>query len=651
MKRLRLVRFLLLALLLPFIVVVVVMIQKPNLGPVNPLKSTPGEVAERAERIEFVDLLKGVRQLKFIADFGEADENGEFHFEKIDPLEIYREDGPPLVIRAERGSLTGSEGQRLARLEGGVEVEEEIDQLLLKVPALEVNQAAGEARSLGDVEFRSPEYWGRALSVIYSLEDKPTLVHAPELESVDGSTLRAERARLLDGTRDVVFEGGVRIFDATREFVAETLRVRRREDGSLERMDAEGGVRGIVNPEVGERSEMQADRAEIHWNELEAITDLTLEGRAFLGRGGRDVTAERIVGTRPDAEQNWSMTAWGNVVATAPIESGRAVLTCAELSGMVSSVGMLLGGEARGEVRVDSDSAVAEAARATFDPGRMGREVTLHSSSERRARLGQGRFRVAADTIHTAPAGTYLLAEGRVEASLLPVTAENGGPEAGLFDTTEAVHFVSARLEGNPRANHMEFVGGVRAWQGERNLKAERVKLDEPSNTLIAIERVSTRLPRAEDGMVSEADFIHVGAEHLEYRGDQGTATYTGGVRVRQAEGWLESRELLILLADSGEGVREIRAKDEIRFEFHAQDDEGLPRPVTGNGDRVVYSPSERVMVLYGDQAPAAVRRGGGQGGTTKGRVLRYHLDSGALTVESGERDRAKIQTSEGSGN
>jgi len=340
-RRLRLVRFLLLALLLPFIVVVVVTIQQPNLGPVTPLKSTPGE---RAERIEFVDLLKGVRQLKFIADFGEADENGEFHFENIDPLEIYREDGPPLVIRAARGSLTGSEGQRLARLEGGVEVEEEVDQLLLKVPALEVNQVAGEARSLGDVEFRSPEYWGRALSVIYSLEDKPTLVHAPELESIDGSTLRAERARLLDGTRDVVFEGGVRIFDATREFVAETLRVRRREDGSLERMDAEGAVRGIVNPAVGERSEMQADRAEIHWDEQEEITDLTLEGRAFLSRGGRDVTAERIVGTRPDAERNWSLTAWGNVIATAPTESGRAVLTCAELSGVVSSVGMLLGG-------------------------------------------------------------------------------------------------------------------------------------------------------------------------------------------------------------------------------------------------------------------------------------------------------------------
>jgi len=646
----RLVRFLLLALLLPFIVVVALTIQQPNLGPVNPLKSTPGEVAEK---IEFVDLLKGVRQLKFIADFGEADENGEFHFENIDPLEIYREDGPPLVIRATRGSLTGNEGQRLARLEGGVEVEEEVGRLLLKVPALEVNQAAGEARSLGGVTFRSPEYSGHALSVIYSLEDKPTLVHAPVLEAIDGSTLRAERARLLDGTRDVVFEGGVRIFDATREFVAETLRVRRREDGSLERMDAEGEVHGIVTPEVGEGAEMNADRAEIHWDDHEAISELTLEGRAFLRQGGHDVTAQRIRGTRPGAEGNWSVTAWGTVVATAPTESGRATLTCAELSGSVSPEGALAGGEARGEVRVDSDTAVAEAARATFDPVRIGREVTLHSSSERRARLGQGRFRVAAETIHTAPGGTFLLAEGRVSASLLPVTGQNRGPEAGLFDATEAIHFVSARLEGNPRENHMEFVGGVRGWQGERNLKAERVKLDETSNTLIAIERVSTRLPREDDGIVSEADFIHVAAARLEYLGNQGTATYTGGVRVRQAEGWLESEELMIVMAESGEGVREILARNEIRFEFRAPDDEGLPRPVTGTGDRVVYNPSERVMVLYGDQAPAAVRRngGGGGGGTTKGRVLRYHLDSGALQVESGERDRAKIQTSEGSGN
>ena len=80
MRRLRLVRLLLLALLLPFIVVVALTLRHPNLGRVDSMRSVPGEVAEK---IEFVDLLKGVRQLKFVADFGEADENGEFRFENI----------------------------------------------------------------------------------------------------------------------------------------------------------------------------------------------------------------------------------------------------------------------------------------------------------------------------------------------------------------------------------------------------------------------------------------------------------------------------------------------------------------------------------------------------------------------------------------
>jgi lipopolysaccharide transport protein LptA len=648
-RRLRLLRFLLLATLLPFIVVVVYTFRKPSVGTVDPVRRVPGEVAER---IEFVDWLKGVRQLKFIADFGKADENGEYHFENIDPLELYREDGPPLKIRAPRGSLTGSEGQRLVRLEGGVEVEEEVDRMLLKVPALEVNQAAAEARSLGGVEFRSPEYRGQALSVIYSLEDEPTLIHAPELEAMDGSTLRAERARLLDGTRDVVFEGGVRIVDATRELTAETLRVRRREDGSLERTDASGEVHATVEPVRGERSEMIADRAEIHWDDDEEMIDLLLEGRAFLSRGGREITADRIRASRPSSDRPWSSTARGSVVASAATDSGRAVLTCRELNGELDPTGALLGGEALGNVRLESASAVGEASTASFDPGQVGREITLYSSERRRARLAQGRSRVAAETIVTAPDGSYLLAEVRVEASLLPATdEEDGAAEAGLFDTSEAIHFVSKRLEGNPRENRLVFSGSVRGWQGERNLKAERVTLDEARDTLVAEERVSTRLPRADEGFVSEADYIQIAAERLDYRGDEGTATYTGGVRVRQAEGWLESGELVVVLAKDGDGVEEIRAKDQIRFEFRAPDEEGLPRAVTGTGDRVIYLPSERVMILHGDHAPAAVRREGGGGGTTKGRVLRYYLDSGALKVESGERDRAKIQTTESPGN
>ena len=60
---------------------------------------------------------------------------------------------------------------------------------------------------------------------------------------------------------------------------------------------------------------------------------------------------------------------------------------------------------------------------------------------------------------------------------------------------------------------------------------------------------------------------------------------------------------------------------------------------------RIVYDAASRVLRVFGDKAPATVRSTGPKGGTTVGRVLRYDLDSGALEVESGERNRATIRT------
>jgi hypothetical protein len=70
-----------------------------------------------------------------------------------------------------------------------------------------------------------------------------------------------------------------------------------------------------------------------------------------------------------------------------------------------------------------------------------------------------------------------------------------------------------------------------------------------------------------------------------------------------------------------------------------------MDRPFAGTADRLVYRPSESVVLLYGDRSPAAVRRIGEGGGTTTGRVLRYRLDSGSLEVESGEQGSARVRT------
>lgn len=650
MKRLRLLRFLLLALLLPFVVVVVIMLRNPGLGRSDP--PPHGQGGETATDIKYEDFFEGIRRFLFIAGVATVDENGDIHFDKVHRLEVYREGASPLLVSADQGSFAGAEGRRLIRLEGGVSVEDEDEELRVSLDALEVNQAAGEARSLGGVEFSGPTFSGRADSVVYGLEDQPAVINAPVVESSDGSVLRAERARLLDGTRDVAFEDGIRISDPNRDFQAESMRVQRGSKGDLEHMVASEGVKGSDRREPDAAGALFADRVEVYWGQDGEVSSLSLDGDSVLRKGQNELLAESIWAVRAEGAEDWSFAARGAVVATGQRKGGPVVLRCAELVGRMGADGELIEGEAVDSVHFEAQGAFADAASASFDPGEPGKEITLRSSRDLRARVLQGRSRVAAETIRTNADGTYLLAEGRVEASLLPASPEErNGPESGLFDTSEAIHFVSARLEGNPRANALEFVGSVRGWQGERNLKADRVRLDQSADTLTAVGRVSTRLPRMPERGTSEADYIQVSAERLDYSGRDGLATYAGEVRVRQAEGWMESRELVVTLSPEGKGVREILARDDIAFEFRAADSDGLPRPVTGTADRVVYNPQERVMTLYGDLAPAAVRREGEDGAVTKGRVLRYHLDTGALEVQSGERDRAKIQTSDSPGN
>ena len=84
-----------------------------------------------------------------------------------------------------------------------------------------------------------------------------------------------------------------------------------------------------------------------------------------------------------------------------------------------------------------------------------------------------------------------------------------------------------------------------------------------------------------------------------------------------------------------------MRAFDGVRLEFASADERGMPRPVAGTADRLVWDPVAAVARLFGDRAPAQVRREGEKGGTTTGRVLRYRLDADVVEVESApERER-----------
>ena len=178
-------------------------------------------------------------------------------------------------------------------------------------------------------------------------------------------------------------------------------------------------------------------------------------------------------------------------------------------------------------------------------------------------------------------------------------------------------------------------------------MAADRIEVEQVSDRLDAVGNVTTRLPRAESEAVARADFVQVASERLRYRGVENRASFDGDVRVVVEEGWLEAQSLDVSLSETDQGVEEILASGTVRFEFESPENDDSSQPVTGEGDRVLWVPGDRTVTLFGDRAPAAVRRQDLEGGITRGRVLRYHLDTGELEVESGDQDRATIKTSE----
>jgi lipopolysaccharide transport protein LptA len=378
------------------------------------------------------------------------------------------------------------------------------------------------------------------------------------------------------------------------------------------------------------------------------VDRVRLSGHAVVGQAEGSLGADLIDADRrhDGAEAGWMVSASGAVIVSTAGRRGRGLLRADTATAEFDDLGHLRKGEARGGVRYEGEGIAASAARGTFEAADAREIVSLYSDLAVKARLARERTRVAADKIVSNPTGSYLDAEGRVEASLLPASAGGGAPSAqALFDGGTVVHFVSERLHATASDGRLHFTGTVRGWQGERNLSADEVTIDQDPETLQAQGHVVSRVPRESGPAVSEADFVRIAADQLEYSGARRKAVYSGSARVRQSEGWVEADTVTVSFAAERGDIEEVESLGKVRFEFHGKDRDGLPVSVTGSADRAVYEPKAQDFWLYGVQAPAQVTRPGTQGGTTTGRVLRYRLDDGTLSVESGGRGRARIRT------
>jgi lipopolysaccharide transport protein LptA len=644
MQRIRLLRIVLPVILLAFVVALAVTFRThPSRGGV-PVEVSPDQAA-RMEGFRFSDLVGGRRRMLVEANVGRVDDQGAFDVDHVSKLEVDRENQGPLVLTADHGAGSGGQGKRIVRLDGGVTLKDDTG-ITLEIPSVEIDQVTGVVRSLGSVKMRNEAWNGTASAIVYSLSGGPTEMFTLEFAGPDAGRLVAQHATVPAGSRTITLTGDVEAGQSGMTIRADSIALTRREGGKLESLTATPTVTGTAATLGGGPAGLMAHEVHAAWDASGAVSSVTLIGDARLTQTRGTLAAQRIDAKAVSPGGPFKVDASDQVAVSGPNpKGGLASLTCDALRAIVEPKGSVHDGVATGHVRFDSTDAAGEAADATFTSLDPDGTVTLRAGPDRRARLGLARTRVVADTIVTDLRGVKLRADGRVESTLLPATSPQPATASSMFSATEAVHFVSASLDSANSGARLLFQGDVRGWQGERTLSADEVEMIQEGQILNAKGHVSTRMPREATRAASEADYVQVGADKLNYRGAAHVAEYDGSVRVRQAEGWLESPHLIVTMNESGPGLKEVQAVRGVHFEYRSPGEKGVPTTATGEGDRAVYDPADHVLRVYGDKAPATVRSTGPNGGTTVGRVLRYDVDTGALEVESGERDRATIRT------
>jgi lipopolysaccharide transport protein LptA len=632
--------------ILVLFVVVIVYALRPRVQPHREVDEAM-PVGPAAEGVKITRLIGGQPDLE--ASAGKVDQvEDRYHLEDIDRFAVYRTGKPPLIVQAQLGDVEGAEGQRRMRFDGGVVIEDQDEELVLTLPVLEIDEAEGEARSSGELQLEGRTLNGRAGGLTYSLEGRPTELVDVELWDTADGRLVADSALLHDGVADVELVGTVRATRGEEWMSAERLRLIRGPDDVLRTAAAAGAVEGLVSTGQGSPLEMQCETVDVQWDESGEIVGLRLVGAAEVRQGSESLAADTIDAVRRSGLLgSWDVAAEGTVYVQGLMNGEPAFLRAGSIEARLGPAFNLRDAEATGGVSFDGPETRAEGERGRFSID--GNEIELIGDGRNKARLARLQTRVAAESIVTDSRGERLLANGLVEAALLPRVSAGSPAAPGMFRVEEAIHFVSAKLEGTGAGSHLVFSGGVRGWQAERNMAAEKIVLDQEQGRLTATEEVTTRFPRIATKTASEADYVLVSADTLVYHDARRLAVYDGRVRVRVVEGWMEAERMEVELETTEEGIREIRAEGAVRIEFREPGDESAPMVLTGKADRMVYTPADATVRLLGVATPAAVRRIGEGGGTTTGRGLLYHLDTGTLEVDAGDGAPAKIHTKGGS--
>jgi len=590
--------------------------------------------AAASEGFEFEQQVDGKPVFRIAGDRFRAGQDGKVNLEGVE-LDLYREGEPYRVVA--RGAVYDPE-TKASHLEGGVEISGG-DGFSLRTDAVDLAAGGVELESRGAVTLRQGEALageGSGLRLDFRTDryylEGPARLRSAAREGQPGIDLTAARVVVERGRHAVRAQGDVVLVRGDERLVAQQLSLYLGADDETPRAleakwEVEGRLPGVDDAGGPAETTFSAKDVTVDFEGSPARPiRISLEAergsQVLLSAPGpgslrREIAARYLVATLSEGRlataQGFQPVYFSEHPKNAPdrpLRTGQADQVEAEFDGAGRPVKLTF----VGRVSFKDASIEGNGERGFIDLERGRAELF-----GKRVRVASDRGELFGPHLAWDRATGLVTADGGVQSRLDAKSASLlAGAQAGARGPVR-IESQEAFFQERPRG--FVFRGKVQAWQGESVLFAEQLRGEEAAQRLSAAGGVKTIWREAAGSGSAAPSQTEITAETLSYRRDEGTVTYSGGVRMTQGDRALAAGDLVASLAED-ERVRAMVATGAVRLE-----ESGSGRTVTGS--RVEYDLVGRTALFEGTPVTLEDR----QGTRIEGRKLLYDLATGSARM------------------
>ena len=305
-----------------------------------------------------------------------------------------------------------------------------------------------------------------------------------------------------------------------------------------------------------------------------------------------------------------------------------------------------------GAVTFSDGRVTAEAENARHKVAQGFIELLPAGSGDQAPRIVDHRGSVTATRIEFAPETGAIVAEGAVQ-SVLTVAADDGGRPGeptgtdparmpAMLDQHEPTFVTAARLEHDSESSLAVYTGDARLWQGDTDIQASTIILDESQGNLMATGSVRARSVlvqlNEETGELEPVTTVGWGEEFF-YDDSLHRTTYTTDARVDGHTRDLRADRIEMYLGARSDTVERVEAYDAVTVQL---------RDRLAAGDRFTYVEADGRYDMSGvpvriiEQLETECRE-------TIGRTLTFYRSVDTITVDGNAEVRTRsTQTTSG---